>query len=337
MIYQLLRKAMFLLDAEQSHFIGLEGLKWLNEFKLTSKIYPRVESKPIQVMGLTFQNVVGLAAGLDKNGNYIEGLGALGFGFVEVGTVTRLPQSGNPKPRLFRLPEAEAIINRMGFNNLGVENLISNVGAAKTDALIGINIGKNKNTPVERTIEDYVFCLRKVYDFADYVTINISSPNTPGLRDLQFGEPLKDLLRGLKAEQASLAEEHERYVPMAVKVAPDLTQAEVQELAITFAEIGIDGVIATNTTTSRHGVESLPDGKEEGGLSGRPMCERSTEIVRQFRSILPKSIPIIAAGGIMSGKDAQQKIAAGASLVQIYSGLIYQGPGLIKEIIKATR
>lgn len=335
-MYKLLRKIMFLLNEEHAHYLGLEGVKWLHKLTLTRFLYPPVESNPILVMGLNFPNVVGLAAGLDKNGDYIEGLGALGFGFIEVGTVTRLPQVGNIKPRLFRLPEAEGIINRMGFNNLGVEHLVAQVRAAQTDAIIGINIGKNKLTPVERTIEDYVFCLRKVYADADYVTINISSPNTPGLRDLQFGEPLKSLLRGLKAEQASLVEKYNKYVPMAVKVAPDLTQAEVAELAATFAEFEIDGVIATNTTAARTGVESLPHGNEEGGLSGRPVFASSTEIVRQFHKALPDSIPIIAAGGILSGKDAQQKLDAGASLVQIYSGLVYQGPGLIKEIADIT-
>lgn len=336
MFYKIIRKLMFQMDAEKAHHIGLLGLKWLHKLKL-SGLYPSVPSQSVRVMGLEFPNVVGLAAGLDKNAICLEGLSALGFGFVEVGTVTPLPQVGNLKPRLFRLTEAEAIINRMGFNNLGVEALVAEVKQVNMNALIGINIGKNKNTPAEKSLEDYLDCLQKVYPYADYVVINISSPNTPGLRDLQFGEPLKILLRGLKAEQARLAAQYKMYVPMAVKIAPDLTAAEVTELAIAFTELKIDGVIATNTTAARTGVDNLTHGDEEGGLSGRPIFESSTKILKQFRKALPDSIPIIAAGGIMSGKDAQAKLDAGASLVQIYSGFIYQGPGLIADIVNTTR
>jgi len=276
-----------------------------------------------------------MAAGLDKNGDYLSALSALGFGFVEIGTVTPRPQPGNPKPRLFRIQEANAIINRMGFNNLGVDHLLEQVNSTQVDALVGINIGKNIDTPVEKALDDYLIGLEKVYQQADYVTINISSPNTPGLRKLQFGESLKTLLGGLKDKQTALHQQTNRYVPMAVKVAPDLALAEVQELAETFAEFEIDGVIATNTTMAREKVAGLPHAEEAGGLSGQPVFEQSTEVVRQFKQALPEQMPIIAAGGIMSGQDAMAKLAAGANLVQIYSGFIYQGPELIADIINA--
>ena len=284
-------------------------------------------------MGLNFPNAVGLAAGLDKNGEHIDALSALGFGFIEIGTVTPRPQPGNAQPRLFRLPEAEAIINRMGFNNLGVDHLIEQVSAAQAKTLIGINIGKNIDTPVENAVDDYLIGLEKVYAHADYVTINISSPNTPGLRTLQFGESLDALLLALKQQQKMLAEHHERYVPMAVKVAPDLTEDEVEQLAEAFAHHQVDAVIATNTTMSREGVLGLANSEESGGLSGAPLMASSTEIVRQFRQLLPSNLPIIAAGGIMSGEDAVEKLDAGASLVQIYSGFIYRGPALIHNIV----
>jgi len=330
-----MRALMFQLDAEKAHEIGLKSVNVLEMSGLASILYPRPVATPIRVMGLTFPNPVGLAAGLDKNGDYIEALAALGFGFVEVGTVTPRPQPGNPKPRLFRLPEAEAIINRMGFNNLGVDHLIEQVKVAQTDAVIGINIGKNVDTPVDKAVEDYLIGLNKVYSYADYVTINISSPNTPGLRTLQFGESLNELLDALKDEQTKLQQYYGRYVPMAVKVAPDLDAEEVIQLAQAFAQFEIDAVIATNTTMSRGGVEGLNHGDESGGLSGRPVFEKSTEVVCQFRQALPEDMPIIAAGGIMSGNDAIQKLDAGANLVQIYSGLIYQGPKLINDIVKS--
>jgi dihydroorotate dehydrogenase len=336
MLYQLLRSLLFQLDAETSHHLGMSGIKWSHKLKLASLIYPPTSATPVEVMGLTFPNKVGMAAGLDKNGDYLPALSALGFGFVEIGTVTPRPQPGNPKPRLFRLQEANAIINRMGFNNLGVDHLIEQVKAAQVDALVGINIGKNIDTAVENALEDYLICLEKVYQHADYVTINISSPNTPGLRKLQFGESLKALLGGLKNKQTELHLQTNRHVPMAVKVAPDLTLEEVQELAETFNEFEIDGVIATNTTMARDKVRGLKHAEEAGGLSGEPVFEQSTEIVRQFKQALPETIPIIAAGGIMSGEDAVKKITAGASLVQIYSGFIYHGPELIADIINAT-
>ncbi len=337
MLYDVLRNVMFQLDAEKAHQIGLKGLDFMDASGLMSLLYPTVEATPVDVMGIRFPNAVGLAAGLDKNGDHIEGMAALGFGFVEIGTVTPRPQDGNPKPRLFRLPEAEAIINRMGFNNLGVDHLIEQVKVAQTDAVIGINIGKNFDTPVEQAVDDYLIGLEKVYPHADYVTVNISSPNTPGLRTLQFGESLNQLLHALKEKQTHLQNQYQRYVPMAVKVAPDLTSAEVEELANTFAQFEIDAVIATNTTMDREAVTGMEYSEEAGGLSGRPVFDKSTTVVSQFRQALPDHLPIIAVGGIMSADDAVEKLDAGASLVQVYSGLIYRGPRLISDIVKATK
>ncbi|MFT7413874.1 MAG: dihydroorotate dehydrogenase [Methylophagaceae bacterium] len=333
MLYKLIRTVMFQLEAEKAHYLGLKGLDLVQMLRLSTLVYPNVVATPVKVMGIDFPNSVGLAAGLDKNGDHIEALSAIGFGFIEIGTVTPRPQAGNPKPRLFRLPEAQAIINRMGFNNLGVEHLIAQVKNAKADTVIGINIGKNFDTAVEKAVDDYLIGLRKVYSSADYVTINISSPNTPGLRTLQFGESLNALLAALKEEQHRLHQQYERYVPMAVKVAPDLNADEVRQLAQAFEQFEIDAVIATNTTMSREGVMGLAFNEEMGGLSGRPVFDKSTEIVRQFRQALPQNLPIIAAGGIMSGKDAVAKLDAGAELVQIYSGFIYQGPKLVNDII----
>jgi dihydroorotate dehydrogenase len=334
MLYRMLRNLMFCLDAEKSHHLGLTGLSLMEMSGVSSLLYRKIAAKPVRVMGLEFPNAVGLAAGLDKNGDYIEAMSALGFGFVEVGTVTPRPQPGNPKPRLFRIPEAEGIINRMGFNNLGVDHLLEQVKAADTKSLIGINIGKNFDTPVEKAVEDYLIGLRKVYAHADYITINISSPNTPGLRKLQFGEPLDELLSALKQAQTELAQAHGRYVPMAVKVAPDLSAEEVSQLAEAFTKHHIDAVIATNTTMSRDEVAGLKNADEAGGLSGAPVFEKSTEVVRQFRAALPQDLPIIAAGGIMSAEDAMAKLDAGAALVQIYSGFIYHGPSLVREVIE---
>jgi dihydroorotate dehydrogenase len=335
MLYKLMRTVMFQLDAEKAHHLGLKGLALLQMSGLSSLFYPKVEAAPVTVMGIEFPNSVGLAAGLDKNGDYINALAAIGFGFIEIGTVTPRPQAGNPKPRLFRLPEANAFINRMGFNNLGVEHLVEQVKIAKQNMIIGINIGKNFDTPVDKAVDDYLIGLRQVYSSADYITINISSPNTPGLRSLQFGDSLNELLAALKEEQNSLQQQHQRYVPMAVKVAPDLNADEVKQLAQAFEQFEIDAVIATNTTMSREGVTGLPFSGEMGGLSGSPVFDKSTEIVRQFRQELPQNLPIIAAGGIMSGKDALAKIDAGAELVQIYSGFIYQGPKLVSDIVHA--
>jgi dihydroorotate dehydrogenase len=336
MIYSLLRPLLFQLSPETAHNITLHSLKILHALKLTQLIFGKSKrgvNAPITVMGLNFPNSVGLAAGMDKNAKCINGLAALGFGFIEVGTVTPRPQSGNPKPRLFRLPAAQAVINRMGFNNEGVDKLIKNVQKANYKGILGINIGKNFDTPLDKAVDDYLICLEKVYTYADYVTINISSPNTQGLRQLQKGDELDHLLTGLKEAQQQLATQHNKYVPLVVKIAPDLSETEIVSIAEKLLAHKIDGVIATNTTLSREGVENLPDSKEAGGLSGAPLSARATEVVQQLSAALNNKIPIIAAGGVMSAADAQDKIKAGASLVQIYTGLIYRGPGLIKEII----
>lgn len=287
-------------------------------------------------MGLTFPNPVGLAAGLDKNGAYIDGLAALGFGFIEIGTVTPRPQPGNPKPRLFRIPQAEGIINRFGFNNLGVDNLIENVKRAKYKGILGINIGKNFDTPNERATDDYLICLRKVYPYASYIVVNISSPNTKNLRQLQERDALAGLLAALKSEQAKLAEQYGRYVPIALKIAPDLEVEQVSEIAALLLEYNMDGVIATNTTLSREAVAGMPHAEEAGGLSGTPVKSKSTVVIRQLAEHLQGQIPIIGVGGILSGEDGREKIDAGASLVQVYSGLIYRGPRLVSEICKVV-
>ncbi len=333
MIYRLLRPLVFQLSPETAHNITLRSLKILYALKLTKLIFGKRINKSITIMGLNFPNSVGLAAGMDKNAECINGFAALGFGFIEVGTVTPRPQSGNPKPRLFRLPAAQAVINRMGLNNDGVDELIENVKKAKYQGILGINIGKNFDTPLDKAVDDYLICLQKVYTHADYVTINISSPNTQGLRQLQKGDELDRLLIALKEAQQQLATKHKKYVPLVVKIAPDLSKAEVISIADKLLAHKIDGVIATNTTLSREGVEILPHSKEAGGLSGAPLSGRATEVIQQLSAALNNKIPIIAAGGIMSAADAQDKFKAGASLVQIFTGLIYQGPGLIKEII----
>ena len=290
---------------------------------------------PVHAMGLTFPNLVGLAAGLDKNGAYIDALAALGFGFVEIGTVTPRPQPGNPKPRLFRLPQAQAIINRMGFNNLGVDALIESVKRAQFRGILGINIGKNFDTPIEHAAEDYLIGLRKVYAHASYIAINISSPNTKNLRQLQGGDELDALLEKLKAEQKKLADQHGKYVPLALKIAPDLDGNQISQIATLLLHHHIDGVIATNTTLSRAGVEHLPLHSEAGGLSGAPLRGPSTSVIRQLAAALQGALPIIGVGGIMKGEDAAEKIQAGAALVQVYSGLIYRGTDLIAECAAA--
>jgi dihydroorotate dehydrogenase len=286
-------------------------------------------------MGLQFPNRVGLAAGLDKNGIAVDGLARLGFGFIEVGTVTPRPQPGNPKPRLFRLPEHRAIINRMGFNNGGVDNLLTNLERVNYKGILGINIGKNATTPIEQATDDYLLCLDKAYARASYITVNISSPNTKNLRQLQGESELDALLGALKVRQAELAQLHGRYVPLALKIAPDLDDAQISQIADALRRHHIDAVIATNTTLSREGVESSPVASEAGGLSGAPVFEKSTAVVRKLAAALAGELPIIAAGGIDSADKAQAKIAAGAALVQLYSGLIFRGPGLVKECIRA--
>ena len=331
-LYNIGRRLLFCLPSEAAHTAGLAALQ-LRRHVINEPAVVTAQSART-VMGLQFPNPIGLAAGLDKNADYIDALATLGFGFIEVGTVTPRPQPGNPKPRLFRLPQAQALINRMGFNNKGLEHLVAQVSKKKFSGILGINIGKNFDTPVERAVADYLIGLRKVYAHADYITVNISSPNTPGLRELQYGDTLKELLERLKAEQARLASEQQRYVPLAVKIAPDLAAAEIEMMAAAFLQYEIDCVIATNTTAARTAVTGLPHADETGGLSGAPLTEHATAIIQQLHQALGKRIPIIGVGGIMSGADAAAKIAAGASLVQVYTGLIYRGPVLVRESIQ---
>ncbi|MDD5383554.1 MAG: quinone-dependent dihydroorotate dehydrogenase [Gallionella sp.] len=336
-MYSLLRPALFRLDPETAHHLTLGGLKAAYALGLSGLIAKRPADDPRTVMGLTFPNPVGLAAGLDKNGDCIAGLAALGFGFIEIGTVTPLPQPGNPRPRLFRLPQAQGIINRMGFNNNGVDWLIENVKRADYRGILGINIGKNAATPIGKAADDYLICLRKVYAHASYVTVNISSPNTRNLRQLQGGDELDALLSQLKAEQLKLADTHGKYVPIALKIAPDLNAEQIKQIAALLTKHRIDGVIATNTTLSREGVEHLPHGAETGGLSGAPVRNKSTTVIRTLAAELKGALPIIGAGGILNGEDAAEKIRAGAALVQVYSGLIYRGPALVGECCAAIR
>jgi dihydroorotate dehydrogenase len=336
-MYSLLRPALFRLDPETAHHLTLGSLQAAYSLGLSWLLAPAIPDDPCTVMGLNFPNPVGLAAGLDKNGDCIDGLSKLGFGFIEIGTITPLPQPGNPEPRLFRLPQAEGIINRMGFNNEGVDALISNVQRANYKGVLGINIGKNAATPIENAASDYLICLRKVYGHASYIAVNISSPNTKNLRQLQDDAALNNLLSQLKAEQQILADKHGKYVPIALKIAPDLSDEQVAQIAVLLMQHSLDGVIATNTTLSREGVEHLPHGNETGGLSGLPVRDKSTTVIRQLAARLQGALPIIGVGGILSGTDAVEKLQAGASLVQIYSGLIYRGPGLVSECAKAIR
>ncbi|NOU41673.1 MAG: quinone-dependent dihydroorotate dehydrogenase [Methylotenera sp.] len=333
-IYSLASSLLFQFDAESVHDFTLKSLKTAERLGVL-KLYPAPPvCQPRQVMGIAFPNAVGLAAGLDKNGAVIDGMAALGFGFVEIGTVTPRSQPGNPKPRLFRVQEAQGIVNRFGFNNLGVDNLIENVKAAKYKGVLGINIGKNFDTPNENAVDDYLICMRKVYAYASYITVNISSPNTKNLRALQEKEALSDLLATLKAEQLKLAEQFGRYVPVALKIAPDLELAQVNEIADLLMIHKVDAVIATNTTLSRDAVKGMKNADETGGLSGAPVREKSTLVIGQLSQRLQGALPIIGVGGILSGADAVEKIAAGASLVQVYSGLIYKGPKLVHDICK---
>ncbi|HAS61771.1 MAG TPA: quinone-dependent dihydroorotate dehydrogenase [Vibrio sp.] len=334
MLYRLARTGFFQLDAEKAHDLAIQNFKRFNGTPLDLFYRQQLPHRPVECMGITFRNPVGLAAGMDKNGECIEAFDAMGFGFVEVGTVTPRPQSGNDQPRLFRLVEAEGIINRMGFNNLGVDNLIENVKKAKFDCVLGINIGKNKDTPIEKGTEDYLICMEKVYEYAGYIAVNISSPNTPGLRSLQYGEALDELLSELKAKQSELNEKYGKYVPLALKIAPDLSDDEISQICHSLIKYNIDGVIATNTTLDRSIVEGMKHANEAGGLSGRPVQLRSTEVVRRLHEELGDKLPIIGVGGIDSYVAAKEKMMAGAKLVQVYSGFIYHGPGLVKEIVK---
>lgn len=335
MSYTYLQSLLFRFQPETAHALSMLGLD-LGELSGLSQLLLKRVDAPVQVMGLEFPNAVGLAAGLDKNAEHIDALAALGFGFIEVGTVTPRPQPGNPKPRMFRIPEHRAIINRMGFNNKGVDYLLSQVDNSRYQGILGVNIGKNFDTPVERANDDYLLCLRKVYSRASYVAINVSSPNTPGLRSLQFGESLNSLLAALKQEQAKLADYYGRYVPIAVKIAPDMNQEEIGLVGQALVKYGMDAVIATNTTLERTGVKGSAQAEEAGGLSGAPLRQRSTEVVASLAKVLEGRLPIIGVGGICDGAGAREKIAAGASLVQIYSGFIYRGPQLIGEAANAV-
>lgn len=334
MLYRLARAGFFQLDAEKAHDLAIQNFKRFTGTPLDLFYRQQLPHRPVECMGLTFRNPVGLAAGLDKNGECIEAFDAMGFGFVEVGTVTPRPQSGNDKPRLFRLVNAEGIINRMGFNNEGVDYLIENVKKAKYSCILGINIGKNKDTPIEKGVEDYLICMDKVYEYAGYIAVNISSPNTPGLRSLQYGEALDELLSALKRKQQELAEKYSKYVPLTLKIAPDLTDEEIKQICQSLIKNKIDGVIATNTTLDRNIVEGMKYANEAGGLSGRPLQSRSTEVVRLLHQELQGDIPIIGVGGIDSFVAAKEKMMAGANLVQVYSGFIYHGPGLVRDIVK---
>ena len=332
MLYSLARPLLFSLAPERAHELTLSLLKSTYKMGLMRQ---SVALKPVTCMGIEFPNPVGLAAGLDKNGAYIDALASQGFGFIEIGTITPLPQAGNPEPRLFRLPKAKAIINRMGFNNDGVDQLVENVKASKFKGVLGINIGKNAATPVEKAVDDYLICLEKVYNYASYITVNISSPNTKNLRSLQSGDALTELLETLKKRQLELAEENQHYVPLVLKVAPDLESEDIQFIAQQLLTFKLDGLIVTNTTLSREGVENLPHGDEAGGLSGAPVFAKSTACLATFAEALKGQIPLIGVGGILSGQDALAKKNAGASLVQVYSGLIYTGPNLIKDCVDA--
>ncbi|MDH5818853.1 MULTISPECIES: quinone-dependent dihydroorotate dehydrogenase [Acinetobacter] len=332
MLYSLARPLLFSLAPERAHELTLSLLKSSHKMGLMRQ---NVTAKPVTCMGIEFPNPVGLAAGLDKNGAYIDALAGQGFGFIEIGTITPRPQAGNPHPRLFRLPQAKAIINRMGFNNDGVDQLVENVKAAKFKGILGINIGKNADTPVEKAVDDYLICLEKVYNYASYITVNISSPNTKNLRSLQSGDALTELLETLKNRQLELAQEYQHYVPLVLKVAPDLDETDIAFIAKQLLQFKIDGLIVTNTTLSREGVEGLAHAEEAGGLSGAPVFEKSTACLAAFAQVLKGQIPLIGVGGILSGADAVAKKQAGASLVQVYSGLIYTGPELVKDCVDA--
>lgn len=331
-MYSLIKRILFLFDAESIHNFSLKFLSFADNTGLLKLFVKQPIESPVTVMGLEFPNAVGLAAGLDKNAQHIDALARCGFGFIEVGTVTPLAQPGNDKPRLFRLVDDHAIINRMGFNNAGVKALIENVKQRRSNCILGINIGKNKDTPLEHAVDDYLACMQQVYRYADYITINISSPNTPGLRELQHGEGLSSLLTQLKSAQGELNKQYQRYVPLVVKIAPDLNEDEIQDIAARLLSADIDAVIATNTTNSRPDSLSCKElAAETGGLSGAPVFEISTHVLTRLVKALHGKIPVIAAGGISSPDDAMKKIQAGASLVQIYTGFIYSGPELVND------
>lgn len=326
-MYSKLRPLLFSMNPESAHAFSLSVLHYIPQF-----CFKKIQSNPVHVLGLQFPHVVGLAAGLDKNGEHLDALAKLGFSFIELGTVTPRPQIGNPKPRLFRLPAADAIINRMGFNNQGVDALVAHVKRARYKGVLGINIGKNKDTPLEHAADDYIQCLKKVYEFASYVTINISSPNTPDLRQLQQKEYFAHLLSQIQTEQIKLSDQFQRHVPLVVKISPDEDSETLKQMTEVILNYGIEGIIATNTTCSRQGVADLPSADESGGLSGTPLWELSTQCLRLLKQYVGNDVTLIGVGGIDSCNSARAKLNAGASLIQIYTGLIYQGPHLVYEL-----
>ena len=337
-MYQFARPFLFGLDAEHAHGLGLQAMELAYRTGTSPLLAKKIDPLPTKAFGLTFPNPVGLAAGLDKNGAHIDALLALGFGFVEIGTVTPRAQPGNPKPRMFRLPQHKAVINRLGFNNEGVDALVRNVERARRKVgLLGINIGRNKDTSNDRAASDYLYCLERVYPLADYITINISSPNTAGLRELQEEQALRQLIGTLREAQEELGAQHGKRVPMLVKIAPDLSDEDIDAVARVLRDLSVDGVIATNTTVSRMSVQQHRLAHETGGLSGAPLMGQSTMVLRKLRTRLPDSIPVIGVGGILSGADAVAKMAAGASMVQFYTGMVYRGPELVSECVDAIR
>ena len=334
-LYRLARPLLFALDAEHAHDLTLASMgPMAASGALRLAAGPMVDD-PVDLLGLRFANRIGLAAGLDKNAAHVDALAQMGFGFIEVGTVTPRPQAGNPRPRIFRLPQRSALINRLGFNNLGLDAFVANLARTGYRGVLGANIGKNADTPLERATDDYLIGLRRVWPLAGYVTVNVSSPNTSGLRSLQEGDALEGLLAALDAERTQLARTHRRSVPVLVKIAPDLDDERIAFIAAALVRHGIDGVIATNTTLARDAVKGLPHGEETGGLSGAPVFEASNRVIRALRALLPPRYPIVGVGGVMSGSDARAKLAAGADLVQVYTGLIYRGPALVGECARA--
>lgn len=331
LIYPLIRPLLFKLPPERAHHLALSSLRLIPSFCFSK---PNYSGQPIQALGLEFAHPIGLSAGFDKNGEYLDALAKLGFSFIELGTVTKRPQLGNPKPRLFRLPKKQALINRMGFNNQGVEQLVKNISRADYRGILGINIGKNKETSLDHAVDDYLFCLRHVYCHASYVAINISSPNTPNLRQLQQPDYFEKLMHQLREEQLCLADRYNRYVPLMIKLSPDEPEEALKRMASTIVDLGLDGIIATNTTSHHEGVSHLPYGKEEGGISGEPLFCRSTDCLRILKSVVGDDLTLIGVGGIDSPETAQQKLNAGATLIQVYTGLIYKGPGLVKQLVE---
>ena len=333
-MYSLIRNALFMTDPETAHGLALESLR-LGYRGGATHLLCKTKSLPVTVMGLQFPNPVGMAAGMDKNGDYIDALGSLGFGFVEVGTITPRPQAGNPKPRVFRIEKASAMINRLGFNNKGVDHLVRQVKRRQFSGILGINIGKNFDTPNDKAVDDYLICLEKVYPYADYITINVSSPNTRGLRDLQDAKQLDGLLAALNSKRLKLSHEFQTRVPLVVKVAPDLEDEQIPEIAEVLVRNEFDGLIATNTTISRVAVNGMRHADEQGGLSGAPVKDMSNHVLAAFRAALPPEIALIGTGGITYGDDAAEKMRLGADLVQFYTGFVYKGPDLVTDCLKA--